>query len=139
MAFLVPKRVKYRRQMRGGRQAGLAQRGAKVDFGDYALKAAGRGLVTSRQLEAARKAITHFTKRGGKLWIRVFPHKPITRKPNEVRMGSGKGAVDHYAAVIKPGRVLLEMSGVSKEVAEEALRLAGKKLPLETKFIEVKQ
>src|SRR3989339_1209479 len=131
--MLLPKKVKYRRQMRGNNK-GLAQRGAVIAFGDYALKAMDRGLLTSRQIEAARKAVSHKTKRGGKLWIRVFPDKPIAKKPAETRMGSGKAATDHYAAVVKPGKILFEMSGVTSAIAREALDRAADKLPFKTKF-----
>lgn len=134
--MLMPKKTKYRKQMKG-RRRGMAQRGYMLEFGEFGLKSEGRGYITSRQLEAARKAIMHFTKRGGRLWIRVFPSKPITKKPAETRMGSGKGNVDHYVSVVLPGRVLLEMGGVAKEVAEQALMRASHKLPLRTRFIEV--
>lgn len=134
--LMLPKKSKYRRTFKGKRP-GLSFRGSSVDFGDYGLKSLGRNYVTSRQLEAARKAIVHHLKRGGKLWIRVFPDKPITKKPNEVRMGSGKGAVDHYATVVKPGRILFELSGVSKTEAYEAFKLAGDKLPIATKIVVV--
>jgi len=110
--MLLPKRTKYRTQMRGVNK-GPATRGFKISFGDYALKAESRGLVTSRQIEAARKAISHKTKRGGKLWVRIFPHKPISKKPNETRMGSGKSPVSYYAAVVKPGKIIFEISGIS--------------------------
>lgn len=114
---------------------GLATRGYKIAYGDFALKSEDRGELTSRQLEAARKAIAHKTKRGGKLWIRVFPHKPISRKPAETRMGGGKSPVDHYAAMIKPGTVIMELGGLSEEMAREAFKRAADKLPLKTKFI----
>lgn len=132
--LLLPKKSKYRRTFKGQRP-GLAFRGSTVAFGDYGLKSLGRDFVTSRQIEAARKAIVHHLKRGGKLWVRVFPDKPITKKPNEVRMGSGKGAVDHYAVVVKPGRMLFELSGVSKEDAYSAFKLASDKLPIATKIV----
>jgi len=118
-----------------GTNKGLATRGFKVDFGEYGLKAVSRGNLTSRQIEAARKAIAHRTKRGGKLWIRVFPHKPISKKPNETRMGQGKSPVDHYAAVVKPGKIIFEISGVSEELAKAAFRRAADKLPLKTVFV----
>ncbi len=133
--MLMPKRVKYRKQMRG-RMRGKATRGAEISFGDYGLQALEPCWMTSRQIEAARRAIVRSVKRGGKLWIRVFPDKPVTAKPAETRMGSGKGAVDHWVAVIKPGRILFEMTGVSEEVAREAMRLAAHKLPIRTQFVE---
>lgn len=132
--MLEPKRLKYRRQFRG-RMKGQAQRGSTLDFGDYGLKATGRGWVSARQIEAARKAIRGYVKRGGKLWIRIFPDKPITKKPPEVRMGSGKGPVDHYAAVVLPGRILFELGGIEEDVAKEALRRGAHKLSVKTKFI----
>ena len=115
---------------------GSARRGCQLDFGEYGLKAVDRAWVTSRQIEAARKAITHYTKRSGKIWIRIFPDKAVTKKPNEVRMGGGKGAVDHYVAVVRPGRVIFEISGVSEEIAKESFRRAGNKLPVRTIFIK---
>lgn len=133
--MLMPKRVKYRKQMRG-RMKGKATRGAEISFGDYGLQALEPCWMTSRQIEAARRAIVRSVRRGGKLWIRVFPDKPVTAKPAETRMGSGKGAVDHWVAVIKPGRILFEMTGVSEEVAREAMRLAAHKLPIKTQFVE---
>jgi large subunit ribosomal protein L16 len=133
--MLQPKRVIYRKQQRGGRQKGLAQRGNSVAFGDFGLIALEGTWMTSRQIEAARRAITHHIKRGGKVWIRIFPDKPVTAKPAETRMGSGKGAVDHYVAVIKPGRVLFELGGVRSEIAKEALGLAAQKLPIKCKII----
>ena len=132
--MLLPKKTKFRTQM-AGTNKGLAGRGFRVSFGDYALKADGRGRITSRQLEAARKAISHSTKRGGKLWIRIFPQKPISKKPMETRMGGGKSPVDHYAAEIHPGVVIFEMSGVTEEIAREALRKASDKLPMKTRFV----
>lgn len=135
--MLMPKKTKYRKEQRG-KMRGVATRGSSLSFGEFGLKAETRGYVTSRQLEAARKAIAHFTKRGGRLWIRVFPAKPITKKPAETRMGSGKGAVDHYAVVILPGRVLLELGGVDKKTAEEALLRAAHKFPVRTRFIEAR-
>ena len=132
--MLLPKKVKYRKQQRGVNK-GLAIRGSVVSFGDYALKSEGRGLLTSRQIEAARKAIAQNTKRGGKLWIRVFPDKAISKKPNETRMGSGKSPTDHYAAVIKPGKIIFEISGVSEDLARTAFKRASNKLPIKTRFI----
>lgn len=133
--MLQPKRVKYRRQFRGS-VGGVATRGAKIEFGDFALKAMESGWITARQIEAARRAMTHHTKRGGRIWIRIFPDKPVTVKPPETRMGSGKGNVDHYVAVVKPGTVLFEMGGINKEVAAEAMRLAGRKIPFEVRFVD---
>jgi large subunit ribosomal protein L16 len=130
----MPKRVKYRKQQRG-RNKGLAQRGSAVAFGEYGLKAMDRTWITSRQIESARRAIVGYIKRGGKVWIRIFPDKPITSKPAETRMGGGKGAVDHYVAVIKPGRILFELSGVREELALEALRRAAQKLPVQCKIV----
>jgi len=132
--MLMPKRVKYRKQMRG-RMKGKASRGAKVAFGDYGLQALEPCWMTSRQIEAARRAIVRYVRRGGKLWIRVFPDKPVTAKPAETRMGSGKGSVDHWVAVVKPGRILFEITGVSEEAAKEAMRLASHKLPIKTQFV----
>lgn len=132
--MLAPKRVKYRKQFRGKRD-GLSSRGNKLDFGDFGLKAETCGWVNSRQIEAARKAITHYTKRGGRIWIRIFPDKPVTKKPAETRMGCGKGDVFEYVAVVRPGRILFEMAGATKEIAAEAMRLAAAKLPVKTKFI----
>ncbi len=132
--MLQPKRTKYRKQQKG-RNRGLAYRGSTVSFGSFALKAVTAGRLTSRQIESARIAMTRYMKREGKVWIRVFPDKPITAKPQEVRMGKGKGALDHYVAQIKPGKILFEMDGVPRDVAEEALRLAAQKLPVMTKTI----
>ena len=132
--MLMPKRVKYRKQMRG-RMKGKASRGAQVSFGEYGLQALEPCWMTSRQIEAARRAIVRYVRRGGKLWIRVFPDKPVTAKPAETRMGSGKGSVDHWVAVIKPGRILFEITGVSEEAAREAMRLASHKLPIKTQFV----
>jgi len=132
--MLQPKRVKYRKQHRG-RTKGMAQRGNSVAFGEYGLMALEATWVTSRQIEAARRAITHHVKRGGKVWIRIFPDKPVTAKPAETRMGSGKGAVDHYVAVVKPGRVMFELGGVRPEIAHEALSLAAQKMPIKCKII----
>jgi large subunit ribosomal protein L16 len=131
--MLMPKRVKYRKQMRG-RMKGKASRGAEVAFGDYGLQALEPGWVTARQLEAARRALVRYMRRHGKVWIRVFPDKPVTKKPAETRMGKGKGAVVHWGAVVKPGRVLFEISGLDEESAREALRLAAHKLSVKTKF-----
>jgi large subunit ribosomal protein L16 len=130
--MLQPKRTKYRKQQKG-RNKGLAHRGSTVDFGTYGLKALTRGRVTNRQIESARIAMTRRMKREGKVWIRIFPDKPITSKPAEVRMGKGKGALDHYVAQVKPGRIMFEIDGVTEETAREALRLAAQKLPLLTK------
>lgn len=132
--MLMPKRTKFRRQQRG-RMTGTAQRGSTLSFGDYALKALEPCWITDRQIEAARIAMTRSIKRGGSVWIRIFPDKPITKKPAETRMGKGKGAPEGWVAVIKPGRILFEMEGVPKNVAEEAMRLAASKLPTKTKFI----
>ena len=132
--MLQPKRTKFRKQMKG-RNRGLAHRGSNVSFGEYGLKATGRGRLTARQIEAARRAMTRHIKRGGKIWIRVFPDKPITTKPLEVRQGKGKGNVDYWVCQIQPGRILYEMEGVSEEVAREAFRLAAAKLPFGTKFV----
>jgi len=133
--MLMPSKVKYRKQQRG-RRSGKAQAGSTVSFGDYGLKALGDCWLTARQIEASRVAMTRFVKRGGKIWIRVFPDKPITKKPTEVRMGKGKGAPEAWVAVIKPGRILFEMEGVPESVAREAMRLAAHKLPVKTKFVE---
>ena len=132
--MLLPRKTKYRKQMKG-RNRGVAVRGTEVAFGQFGLKADGTERITSRQIEAARRAMTRYIRRGGKIWIRIFPDVPITRKPAEVRMGSGKGSVDHYAARVKPGRMLFEMEGVKEETAREAMRLAAMKLPIKTKFI----
>ncbi len=133
--MLQPKRTKFRKQMKG-RNRGLAHRGSKVSFGEYALKAVGRGRITARQIEAARRAMTRHVKRGGKIWIRIFPDKPITKKPLEVRQGKGKGSVEYWVAQIQPGRVLYEMEGVSEELAREAFALAAAKLPIKTVFVK---
>jgi large subunit ribosomal protein L16 len=133
--MLMPKRVKYRKQHRG-RMKGKETRGTKVVFGDYGLQALEPAWIDSRQLEAARRAITHHIKRGGRVIIRVFPDKPVTKKPAETRMGGGKGAPDRWVAVVRPGRILFEVAGIRKEVAQEALRLASHKLPIKTKFVE---
>jgi large subunit ribosomal protein L16 len=132
--MLMPKKVKYRKQQRG-RMTGKAWRGSSLSFGDFGLKALECGWVTNRQIEAARIAMTRFIKRGGKVWIRVFPDKPITKKPPETRMGKGKGAPEAWVVVIKPGRMLFEMEGVSQEIALEAMRLAAQKLSVPTKFV----
>jgi large subunit ribosomal protein L16 len=132
--MLMPKKVKYRKQQRG-RMRGMAYRGSNVDFGEYGLKAMSCGYITNRQLEAARIAMTRYIKRGGKVWIRIFPDKPVTKKPAEVRMGSGKGAPDGWVAVIRPGKILFEMEGVPLETAQEAFRLAAMKLPMKTKLV----
>ena len=133
--MLQPKRTKFRK-MHTGRNRGLAHRGSKVSFGEFGLKATGRGRLTARQIEAARRAMTRHIKRGGKIWIRVFPDKPITSKPLEVRMGKGKGNVEYWVAQIQPGRVLYEMEGVSEEIAREAFTLAAAKLPFATTFVK---
>ena len=132
--MLMPKRVKYRRVQRG-RLKGKATRGNKLAYGDYGLVATEPAWITSNQIEAARIAMTRYIKRGGKVWIKIFPDKPITEKPAETRMGSGKGSPEYWVAVVKPGRIMFEMEGVSEEVAKEAMRLAGHKLPIKTKFI----
>ena len=133
--MLMPKKVKHRKQQRGKR-AGNAKGGAELSFGNYGLKAMGRGWLSTRQIEAARIAMTRHVKRGGKIWIRIFPDKPISKKPAETRMGSGKGAPEDWVAVIKPGRILYEMEGVTEEIAKEALRLAAHKLSIPTKFVK---
>ncbi|MCL2866420.1 MAG: 50S ribosomal protein L16 [Clostridia bacterium] len=132
--MLMPKRVKHRRVFRG-RMKGKAQRGNFLAYGDYGLVAAEPSWITSQQIEAARIALTRYTKRGGQVWIKIFPDKPVTEKPAETRMGSGKGSPEYWVAVVKPGRVLFEIKGVSQEIAHEALRLASHKLPLKTKFM----
>src|SRR5438067_3526685 len=132
--LLMPRRVKHRKQHRG-RRKGVAMRGNEIAFGEYALQAQSACWMDGKQIEAARRVITRYVRRGGKLWIRVFPDKPVTAKPAETRMGSGKGAPDHWVAVVKPGRILFEIAGVREEVAQEALRLAGYKLPIPTKVI----
>ncbi|OGH03035.1 MAG: 50S ribosomal protein L16 [Candidatus Levybacteria bacterium RIFCSPHIGHO2_01_FULL_37_17] len=133
--MLVPRRAKYRKQMRG-KMKGDSHRGTTVSFGDFGLMSEDTAWVSSRQIEAARRAITHYTQRGGRVWIRIFPDKPITKKPAETRMGSGKGDVAGFVAVVKPGRILFEMGGTTKEIAIEALRLAGHKLNVKTKVVE---
>ena len=132
--MLLPKRVKYRKQMRG-RMTGKASRGTVVNYGDYGLQALELAWITSRQIEAARVAMSRYTKRGGKVWIKIFPDKPITEKPAETRMGSGKGSPEYWVAVVKPGRVMFEIAGVSEETAREALRLASHKLPVKCKIV----
>jgi large subunit ribosomal protein L16 len=133
--MLEPKKVKYRKQQKG-RRAGMAMRGSSLAFGDYGLKALERGWLGSREIEAARIALTRYLKRGGKVWIRIFPDKPITKKPAETRMGKGKGAPEGWVAVVKPGRILYEMEGVERDLAREAFRLAAHKLSLPTMFVE---
>ena len=132
--MLSPRRTKYRKQHRG-RMRGMAYRGSTLNFGDYALQATEPSWITARQIEAARRAMTRYVKRGGKIWIRVFPDKPVTMRPAETRMGSGKGNPEFWVAVVKPGRIMFEMAGVSEEIAKEAMRLAAQKLPIKTKFI----
>ena len=132
--MLMPKRIKFRKMHRG-RMTGKALRGSNVDFGTYGLQATQPHWVTSRQIEAARRAVVRYVRRGGKLWIRIFPDKPVTMRAAETRMGSGKGAVDHWVAVVEPGRVLFEMAGVTEEQAREAFRLAAHKLPMATQFV----
>ncbi len=135
MAILIPKKVKHRKMMKG-RSKGLESRGTEVSFGNYGLKALESKWITSRQIEAARRAIIRYLRKGGKLWIRIFPAKPITRKGTEVPMGGGKGAVDHYAFPIKPGRVIFEIEGIDEEKAKSAFRKASDKLPIKTRFIK---
>ncbi len=132
--MLSPKKVKYRKQMKG-RMTGKAYRGSSLSFGEFGLKALEPGWITARQIEAARIAMTRFVKRGGKIWIRIFPDKPITKKPAETRMGKGKGIPEYWVSVVKPGRVIYEMGGVTPEVAKEAFRLSAYKLPISTKFV----
>jgi large subunit ribosomal protein L16 len=132
--MLMPGKVKFRKQQRG-RRTGMAYRGGTVAFGDFGLKSLEDGWITARQIEASRVAITRFIKRGGKIWVRVFPDKPITKKPQETRMGKGKGAPEAWVAVVKPGKVLFEMEGVDEKTAREAMRLASHKLPVKTKFV----
>ncbi len=132
--MLQPKRTKFRKQHKG-RNRGLANRGSSVSFGEYGLKAIGRGRMTARQIEAARRAMTRHIKRGGKIWIRVFPDKPITKKPLEVRQGKGKGNVEYWVCQVQPGRMLYEMEGVTEEIAREAFALASAKLPFQTQFV----
>ena len=134
VVMLQPKKTKFRKQQKG-RNRGMALRGSSVSFGEFGLKAVGRGRLTARQIEAGRRAMTRRVKRGGKIWIRVFPDKPITKKPLEVRQGKGKGSVEYWVALIQPGKVLYEMQGVTEEVAREALGLAAAKLPFKTTFV----
>jgi large subunit ribosomal protein L16 len=135
--MLIPKKVKHRKWHKGRRRfLGVETRGTELAFGSYGLKSLGRAWLTARQIEAARRAMTRYVARGGKIWIRIFPDKPVTKKGAETPMGGGKGSVDHYVAPIKPGRILFEMDGVSKEIAEEAMRRASYKLPVKTKFVE---
>lgn len=133
--MLVPKRVKHRREFRG-KMRGEAKGGKEVSFGEYGLQATTSHWITNRQIEAARIAMTRYMKRGGKVWIKIFPHKPVTEKPAETRMGSGKGSPEYWVAVVKPGRVMFEIAGVSEELAKEAIRLAQHKLPIKTKFVK---
>lgn len=135
--MLIPKKVKYRKQQRGSMK-GKATRGSKVAFGEYGLKSLGLSWITARQIEAGRRAMVRFIKREGKIWIRVFPHQSVTAKPNEVRMGSGKGAVSYYVATVKPGTIMYEIAGVPETAAREAMKLAGYKLPVKTKFVSRK-
>jgi large subunit ribosomal protein L16 len=132
--MLTPRRTKYRKQMRGNMK-GDATRGMALSFGEYGLVSLGTGWVSSKQIEAARRSITHYTQRGGRIWIRIFPDKPITKKPPEVRMGGGKGDIHEYVAPVKPGRMMFEMGGVTEDIAKEALRLASHKLPVQTRFV----
>jgi large subunit ribosomal protein L16 len=132
--MLMPKRQKYRKQQRGSMK-GNATRGTKLSFGDFGLQAAQTGFITNRQIESARRAISNYTQRGGRTWITIFPDKPITKKPPEVRMGGGKGDIETYVAPVKPGRIMFEMAGVSAEVAKEALRLASHKMPVKTRIL----
>ncbi|KKQ89696.1 50S ribosomal protein L16 [Candidatus Curtissbacteria bacterium RIFCSPHIGHO2_12_41_11] len=132
--MLAPKRAKYRKQFRN-RMKGLATRGSSIAFGSFGLKSLETAWVTARQIEAARRAMTHYTKRGGRIWIRIFPDKPVTKKPAETRMGSGKGDVNEYVAVVKPGTILFEMGALDAKVAQEAMRLAAHKLPIKTKLV----
>lgn len=132
--MLMPKKLKHRK-VRRGKMGGVATRGANVDFGQFGLQSQGRGWITSRQIEAARRAMTRYIKRGGEVWIRIFPDRPVTAQPAETRMGGGKGSLDHFVVTIKPGQIMFEMSGVAKEVAHEAMRLASHKLPVKCKFV----
>ena len=133
--MLMPKRTKYRRVQRG-RMKGAASRGNKIAYGEFGIQAMEPGWITGNQIEAARVALTRYTKRGGQVWIKIFPDKPVTEKPAETRMGSGKGSPEYWVAVVKPGRILFEMGGVSEEIAREAMRLASYKLPIKTKFVK---
>lgn len=135
----MPKKVKHRKMFRGGKVRGLARRGERISFGSYGLKAMEGGLISSRQIESARRAMTRYVQRGGKIWIRLFPDKPMTKKGAETPMGKGKGAVDHYVAKIRAGKVMFEMDGVPVETAKEAMRLAGQKLCVKTKFVSREQ
>lgn len=132
--MLAPRRAKYRKQFRG-RRDGMATRGNQLAFGAFGLKSLESGWISARQIEAARRAMTHYTKRGGRIWIRIFPDKPVSKKPAETRMGSGKGDVDQYVAVVRPGSILFEMGAVESKIASEAIRLAANKLPIKTKFV----
>jgi large subunit ribosomal protein L16 len=132
--MLLPRKTKFRKTFKG-KNRGEATRGTEISFGRYGLRALENERLTSRQIEAARRAMTRYIKRGGKVWIRVFPHTPVTKKPNEVRMGSGKGAVDHYVAKVRAGKIVFELDGVAEDVAKEAMRLAGRKLPIKTRFV----
>jgi len=136
--LIMPRKVKFRRQQRGTNK-GIAVRGSEISFGEYALKVVDRCLLSSRQLEAARKAISHETKRGGKLWIRAFPDKPVAKKANETRMGSGKSNTDHYSALVKPGKIVFELAGVTEETARKAFDKASSKFPVKTKFVRKDQ
>ncbi|TVQ53623.1 MAG: 50S ribosomal protein L16 [Spirulina sp. DLM2.Bin59] len=136
--MLSPRRTKFRKQQRG-RMRGLAKGGTTLNFGDYALQAIEPCWITARQIEAARRAMTRYVRRGGKIWIRIFPDKPVTMRPAETRMGSGKGSPEFWVAVVKPGRIMFEMTGVTEEVAREAMRLAAQKLPIKTKFVTRKE
>lgn len=133
--MLQPKTSKYRKEFRGKRR-GVALRGSAITFGEYGLQATSNGWVSSRQIEAARKALTHFTKKGGRVWIRIFPHKPVSKKPAEVRMGGGKGDIDRYVSVVKAGRIVFEMGGISELTAKEAMARAGAKLSVATRYIK---
>lgn len=133
--MLIPRKLKHRKVARG-KMRGLAVRGSELAFGNFALKATSRGWVSARQIEAARRAITHYMRRGGKVWIRIFPDKPITKTAAETGMGGGKGTLDHFVAVVLPGRILFEIGGVSEDIADEALRLAAQKLQVQTKFVK---
>ncbi len=133
--MLIPKKLKHRKVSRGTMR-GISSRGSQISFGSFALKSLGRGWISARQIEAARRAITHYIRRGGKVWIRIFPDKPITKSAAETGMGGGKGSLDHFVAVVLPGRILFEMGGVNEEIAREALRLASHKLQVKTKFIK---
>lgn len=132
--LMMPRKVKFRRQQRGTNK-GISVRGSEIAFGDFGLKVVDRCLLSSRQLESARKAISHATKRGGKLWIRTFPDKPVAKKPNETRMGSGKSPTDHYSALVKPGKIIFELAGVTEDIARRAFEKASAKLPVKTKFV----